>query len=593
MNIRDFIKENTLIFDGAMGTYFSEKFREQHGLCEMANLTDPELIREIHKEYIDAGACAIKTNTFSVNPQSSLFEGETLDKVIQAGVELAKQAAAESEKEIFIFGDLGPVVGMDPDQSAESWIRTCSVFLDQGVTNFIFETVSNFDGIREAAEYIRERAEDAYIIVSFAVQSDGYTKEGYHYLDLFEKAQAAEVIDACGMNCVLSALHMHQLIKNADLSGKSICVMPNGGYPRIAGRHIYYDSDPEFFCDEVEQMIAEGVSAVGGCCGTRPEFIRRLSERLCGEKAIRKVSVRKDVSQKKRIAPEENRFWSKLASGKKVIAVELDTPRDSNGNQFMAGAWQLKSAGVDAITLADCPTARARMDSSLMACKIKRELDMDPIPHLTCRDRNLNATKALLLGVSMEGVNNVLLITGDPIPSAERDEVKSVYQFNSRMMASFVRSLNTLELERPFRIYGALNVNARRFENQLKIAEKKIENGVSCFLTQPVLTEQALKNLRLAKETLNAKILGGIIPVVSSRNGRFMNSEISGITVDEKIIELYEGKTRDECSDLAVQISVDFARRMEPYVDGYYIVTPFSRVDLVTRIVKEIREEGN
>ena len=259
----------------------------------------------------------------------------------------------------------------------------------------------------------------------------------------------------------------------------------------------------------------------------------------------------------------------------------------------MSGAWQLKSVGVDAITVADCPTARAHMDSCLMACKIKRELDMDPIPHMTCRDRNLNATKALLLGISMEGVRNVLLVTGDPIPSAERDEVKSVYQFNSRMLSGFVKSLNTLELDHPFRIYGALNVNAKNFETQLRLAEKKIENGVSCFLTQPVLTEEALKNLRLAHEMLNARILGGIIPVVSSRNGRFMNSEISGITVDEAIIERYEGKSREECTDLAVEISVDFARRMESCVDGYYIVTPFSRVDIITRIVRDIRGEDS
>jgi len=194
------------------------------------------------------------------------------------------------------------------------------------------------------------------------------------------------------------------------------------------------------------------------------------------------------------------------------------------------------------------------------------------------------------LGLSMEGVRNVLAVTGDPVPSAERDEVKSVYQFNSRMLARFIRSLNENELNKPFRIYGALNVNARKFEHQLRFAKEKVYNGVSAFLTQPVLTEEALENLKKAREVINGKILGGIIPVVSSRNARFMNSEISGITVDEKIVEIYEGKSRDECTKLAIDISTEIARRMAPYVDGYYIVTPFSRTDIITEIVKNIRE---
>lgn len=591
MNLKEYIKEKTLILDGAMGTYFSEKFRDYTGPCEMANIDAPDYVLQIHREYIKAGADAIKTNTFSVNPLNDVFSGDRFEEVIRAGIRLAEKAAEETEREISVFADIGPSAGTDPEQRKSALEKMCRIYIEQGIRNFIFETNSNFDGIREAVEGIREKVEDSFIIVSFSVQSDGYTREGYHYLDLFDQAGAVEAVDVYGLNCVLSPLHMQELIARTDLRGKNVCVMPNGGYPRIAGRHIYYDSDPEFFCDQIEKMTEEGVSIVGGCCGTRPVFIRRLSERLSGDRGRRKIPVVRAGGRQVRAQREDNRFWSKLASGKKVIAVELDTPKDSNGNQFMSGAWQLKSAGVDAITLADCPTARARMDSCLMACKLRRELDIDPIPHLTCRDRNLNATKALLLGISMEGVNNVLLVTGDPVPSAERDEVKSVYQFNSRMLSGFVKSLNTLELERPFRIYGALNVNARNFETQLRIAQKKIENGVSCFLTQPILTENALKNLRLAHETLDARILGGIIPVVSSRNGRFMNSEISGITVDESIIEMYEGRTREECTDLAVSISVDFARRMEAYLDGYYIVTPFNRVDIVTRIVKEIRSE--
>ena len=225
-----------------------------------------------------------------------------------------------------------------------------------------------------------------------------------------------------------------------------------------------------------------------------------------------------------------------------------------------------------------------------MACKIRREVGIDAIPHMTCRDRNLNATKALLLGLSMEGVHNVLAVTGDPIPSAERDEVKSVYQFNSRRLAGYISSLNENEFSRPFQVFGALNLNVRRFEVQLDIAKKKIENGVCCFLTQPVLTKTALEHLKQARAELDAKILGGIIPVVSSRNARFMNSEISGITVDEKLIELYEGKSREQCTELAIKISAGIGKMIRPYTDGYYLMTPFYRTDIIVELIRLLRE---
>lgn len=212
---------------------------------------------------------------------------------------------------------------------------------------------------------------------------------------------------------------------------------------------------------------------------------------------------------------------------------------------------------------------------------------MDALPHMTCRDRNLNATKALLLGLYAEGIRNVLLVTGDPIPSAERDEVKSVYQFNSRKLAAFAASLGKQVLPGSFHLFGALNVNARNFDVQLKLAKEKEEKGMIGFLTQPVLTEEAFENLKRAKEELSGYILGGVIPVVSARNARFMDSEINGINVDPKITELYEGKTRAESEDLAVEISVEIMKRISGFTDGYYLMTPFGRTGLIVRIMKE------
>ena len=197
------------------------------------------------------------------------------------------------------------------------------------------------------------------------------------------------------------------------------------------------------------------------------------------------------------------------------------------------------------------------------------------------------------MGLHAEGIRNILLVTGDPIPTAERDEVKSVYQFNSRKLASFVSSLGQSVLPSPFHLFGALNVNALNFDVQLRLAKGKLERGILGFLTQPILTEQAFENLKRAREELGgAYILGGIIPVVSAKNARFMDSEINGIRVDETITQMYEGKNRAEGEELAVTISAEIAKRIAPYVDGYYLMTPFQRTALICRILEKIKEQA-
>ena len=279
-----------------------------------------------------------------------------------------------------------------------------------------------------------------------------------------------------------------------------------------------------------------------------------------------------------------------MEAGKRVIAVELDPPVDDDSAGFWEGVQALRGSGADAVTIADCPIGRPRADSSLLACKIKRDIGIEPLPHMTCRDRNLNATKALLLGLSMEGVHNVLVVTGDPIPTEDRNEVKSVFNFNSRKLARFVHMLNENTLRTPFRIYGALNLNARNFDVELRRAQEKEACGVSGFLTQPVLSAEALDNLKLAHKTLRGKILGGIFPVVSHRNACFLNNEISGMRVCDEIIHLYEGKDRDAAEALAVTVSTAIAKEIFPYTDGYYLMTPFRRVALMEHIIQNIQQ---
>ncbi len=286
----------------------------------------------------------------------------------------------------------------------------------------------------------------------------------------------------------------------------------------------------------------------------------------------------------------KNAFWDALCDpGQRPFAVELDSPVNGNISRFMAGARELRDGGADLITVPDSPLGQARMDSCMTACKLKRELGIDVMPHLACRDRNQIAAQALMMGLCAENIENILLVTGDPIPASNRESVKSVYNFNSRTLIAFADRLNKSVLPAPFRIFAALNVNAHNFPIQLRLAKEKEENGAVGFLTQPVFTEKALENLRFARETLGGRLLGGIMPIVSHRNALYLDRQVAGIRVDEKTVALYEGADRERGEAVALELSCNMAKRMEPFVDGYFLVTPFSRTALMVRIMEAIR----
>ena len=586
-DIREYLKNNILLFDGAMGTYLTSKDRTYRNAPEAANIEKPDLIRDIHTEYLQAGSMAITTNTFGANRQNF---PDDCDAIIEKGYRLAEEAA--SKYNAFVFADIGPMdIGAielpeDVDESEHEYIRIAGRFLEMGASNFLFETQSIPDGIPEAARFIKEKNPDAFIIASFAVLPDGFTRDGVFASQLAEIVGSCPFIDAFGMNCIQDAVHMKEMASRLELNGKFLSLMPNAGYPTVLSHRVFYEGDPAFYAQSVADMANVGARILGGCCGTTPLHIKMISK--CLPRATG-TEGKKTVTADETADTVTSHFWQKLTSGGRPIAVELDPPENASLSKFMAGATKLRDAGVDILTIADCPIARARMDSSLLACKVRRELELDVIPHMTCRDRNLNATKALLLGLYAESVRNVLLVTGDPIPTAERDEVKSVYQFNSRKLTAFVSELGRQTLPGGFHIFGALNVNARNFDVQLNLAKEKVSKGMVGFLTQPVLTDTAVQNLRRAKEELDAYILGGLIPIISERNARFMDSEVNGISVSPEIIRQYEGKDRAQSEDLAVEITVRIAKEIEPFVDGYYIVTPFNRTSLIERILQNLR----
>ncbi len=589
IDIRKHLEHKPLLFDGGMGTYYRGKPGQE---CEQANCSDPEGILAIHQEYLAAGADAIKTNTFGL-PRMAAAGASGWEALADAGWKLAKQAAEPYGA--VVFADIGPAQDTETHPAGEIYTVVVKRFLALGARNFLFETLSSDAGVLEAVRYVKKEVPDAFAVVSFAVLPDGYTREGLLCKDLARRMSESGLVDAVGLNCVSAPGAMRTLAHQLMDVNIPLSIMPNAGYPVVARTEVKYQGKPEYFARELSQLAAEGIKLLGGCCGTTPAHIAALRAEL-DALPEEKTSVRPKFSTLETpIVEKEDAFLRKLNAGEKVIAIELDSPKDADLTKYLAGAKRLQGAGADLLTIADCPIARARMDSSLVACRVHRELKMCVLPHMTCRDRNLNATKALLLGLYAEGVREMLAITGDPIPTAERDEVKNVYQFNSRKLAKYIVSLagEGREMPSPMTVFGALNLNARNFDVELRRAVEKVENGMSGFLTQPVLSEQAVENLRHAREVLggSAKILAGIMPVVSQRNAIFMENEVNGIHVAEEIIRRFEGLDREQGEALGLEISLKMAAEALPYADGFYLMTPFNRVALMEQLIARLKTE--
>ena len=590
MNIRELLQTRPLLFDGAMGTYYKAASGVE---CEQANLTDPAGVLAVHREYLAAGADAVKTNTFSL-PRLAAAHAPGWEQLAQAGWKLAVQAAEETGAAV--FADLGPAPDTEAVPAGQVYTAVAKQFAALGARNFLFETLSSDAGLLDAVGAIKAEVPGAFVLVSFAVLPDGYTREGMYCKDLARRMQESGIVDAVGLNCVSAPGAMRTLAK--QLGGTlPLSVMPNAGYPIVTRTQVKYQGRPEYFARELGRLAAEGtVQILGGCCGTTPAHIAALRAELDSLPVVEKTAPAEEFSTvKEQTVENEDAFLRKLNAGEKVIAIELDSPRTADLTGYLEGAKKLQAAGADLLTIADCPIAQARMDSSLVACRVHRELGLCTLPHMTCRDRNLNATKALLLGLYAEGVREVLAITGDPIPTAERDEVKNVYQFNSRKLAQYIVSLagEGREMPGPMTVFGALNLNARNFDVELRRAKEKLENGMSGFLTQPVLSAQAVENLKKSRETLgaDAKILAGIMPVISQRNAIFMENEINGIHVEDWIIEKFAGLDRAQGEELGLAISLEMAKAALPYADGLYLMTPFNRVALMERLIGRLKQE--
>ena len=601
MDIREYLANNRLITDGAMGTWYDRLTGYKGNLAERANLENPQQIRDIHRAYIEAGAQLIRTNTFAVN--SMFFSADEIEEVLKAAWENASQAVSDSGKDVWIAADMGPI---DADETKsdgdveQEYIQLSDYFLRLGAKVFVFETLSDFRYVKRAGSYIKAKCPDAFVVMQFSFNRNGYTRSGMSVRAILSEAASMADMDAVGFNCGVGPLHLYELLKNQSFpEGKYMTVLPNAGYPtELRGRTLYSENVP-YYVEMMGRIANLGFDIIGGCCGTTPEHIRGLHHLLVNNvKPPKKLmpavySTDRQSGCGQEAAEEKTELLQKLERGEKIFVVELDPPFDVNDTKLMDGASLLRDIGVDMITLADSPLARPRADSIASAIKMRYTRQMEAMPHISCRDKNVIAHRAQLLGMHMNGLRHALIVTGDPIARGDRESIKSVFNFNSIKLMKYVQTMNQEVFgNRPIYYGGALNHNNGSADNIAARMRLKMEAGAQWFLTQPIYGQDDIDRLRELKEKSGGRIIAGIMPLVSRKNALFIKNEMPGIHVPEHVLEQYEeGMSREAYEDVAAAISVDLMKRLEDVCDGYYMMTPFNRAALIKRIILQAKKE--
>lgn len=593
MNIREYLKKSKLIADGSFGTYYSQKYKTVD-IPEYANITAPQRISEIHTEYINSGAKLIRTNTFASNTYSLDCSIEQVKENIKAAYKIAKGAVEQSGKEIFIAGNIGPVPAVfQPDFEAveEEYYQIAKTFIDEGADILCFETFTQSEHIMPAIKRIKEEC-NPFIIVQFCVNQYGYSESGESAERLVSETAFSKCVDAVGLNCGVGPAHMQQILSRINLNNNCFATaMPNAGYPLLVRNRVKYADNPIYFASKVNDMALLGADIIGGCCGTTPDYIREVAKTVDLTPTVKSDETSANNENEK---PVIKKSFFRNADGtikdKKLIAVELAPPFGADDKKLLEAAHMLKGLGVDVLTFPDSPSGRTRIDSVLMAQKVKNVTGFEVMPHICCRDKNAIAVRSTFLGASINDINNFLIITGDPIPVMARQVVKSVFNFDSVGLMRIADEMNSEALkDSPLTYGGAINQSRRRIESEIKRVQKKMEAGAEFFLTQPVFTAEDAERLRRVKEETGARILCGIMPLVSRKNALFMKNEISGVNVTDEVIERYpETADREDGENVGVELAKEMIAATRDFADGYYFSFPFNRTYLLKRIIEEL-----
>ncbi|MDH9159802.1 bifunctional homocysteine S-methyltransferase/methylenetetrahydrofolate reductase [Staphylococcus succinus] len=585
------LKNNILVADGAIGTIL---YSEGLDTCpEAYNLTHPDKVQRIHQSYIEAGADIIQTNTYGANFEKLKVFGleHKVKDIHQAAVQIAKQAA---NNDTFILGTVGGFRGIKQEDLGLSAIQyhteiQVDTLVEAGVDGLLFETYYDLEELTNIIKATR-RKYDIPIIAQLTALNTNYLRDGSE-INTALKQVAASGADIIGLNCHHGPHHMQQSFSHIELpEGAYLSCYPNASLLDIENSEFRYSDNAAYFGKVAQQLINEGVRLIGGCCGTTPEHIQFIKSSI---KDLKPVSNKKVIpitkqSSRSNTTSQQQTLTSKVKQHPTII-VELDTPKHLDTDKFFRNIKKLDDANIDAVTLADNSLATVRISNIAAASIIKQQYAIEPLVHITCRDRNLIGLQSHLLGLSLLGVNEILTITGDPSKIGHLPGASNVYDVNSKGLTEialrFNKGINTdgdaLKTKTNFNIAGAFDPNVKKLDGAVRRLEKKLESGMNYFITQPVYSAEKIKEVYEATKHLDAPFFIGIMPVTSYKNALFLHNEVPGIKLSDEILEQFEAVKNDKAKTkaLSLELSKDLIDTVHEYFNGLYLITPFQSVE--------------
>jgi homocysteine S-methyltransferase len=605
-NFLDELQKRILLVDGAMGTMLYAKGVYINTCFDELNLTRGGLVAEIHKEYVDAGAEIIETNTFGANRFKLSAHGieDRVKEINEAGAEIARSAAG---KDVYIAGAIGPLgkplrpLGKISKSQAFDAFQEQSQSIAPLVDLFILETIHSLEEMKIAVQAVKSVSK-LPIIAQITFTDEGETLAGEspeRVASEFEKID----VPCIGLNCTIGPQPMLEILeKMAPYTSKKLSVQPNAGSPRMVENRFIYLTSPEYMAEYAKKFIKTGVSIVGGCCGTTPDHIRAISMAI---RALQPVHVRfqesseapqKDQSLEERPFAERSRLAASL-SDEFVISVEIDPPRGLDPSKSLQAAKLMREHGVDAINIADGPRASARMSPMALATLIEKEINIETLLHYCCRDRNLLGMQADLIGAHALGLRNVLIVTGDPPKLGDYPSATAVFDVDSIGLVRIVHNLNKgldlagtpLGAATSFTIGVGVNPGAMDLDTEIERFYEKVNAGAEYALTQPVYEASLLENFLHRTRDIDIPVLVGILPLSSYKNAEFLHNEVPGMQVPLAIREQMKRASSGKAArELGIEIARDALRSCStlPHIQGAYIMPPFGRYDAVLKILE-------
>jgi methionine synthase I (cobalamin-dependent)/5,10-methylenetetrahydrofolate reductase len=609
-DLRARIKQSAVLCDGAMGTLLYSKGIFINRSYDELNLSQPELIRGLHHDYLQAGAEIIETNTFGAN-SFRLARHSLADKVRDinlSGARLAREAAKSFD--VWVAGSVGPLgTRIEPlgktsfDEARDSFRQQIQALVDGGVDLLILETFGYLEEIHQAMLAAHDVGNKLPLVAQVTIDEDGNCLDGSDP-ETFAPKLAEWGADVIGCNCSVGPVAMLDAIERVRAaSSLPLSAQPNAGIPRsVEGRNIYLCS-PEYMASYARKFVAAGVRIVGGCCGTTPEHIRVMKAALrVGEARGKVASAHVAVNQAARRAvptvPLEKRsvLGAKLARGEFATMVEIVPPKGIDIRKEVEGAGFLKSVGVDAVNIPDSPRASARMSNQALSLLIQREVGIDAVLHYTCRDRNVLCIQSDLLGAAAVGIRNLICITGDPPKMGNYPDATAVFDVDAIGLVNIVHNLNLgldiggnpIGTGTGFVIGVGANPGLTDLDEEIRRFEYKVEAGAEYAVTQPVFDIRLLENFLRRIEHCRIPVVAGIWPLVSVRNAEFMKNELR-VSVPDSILERMARAPSPEAARAeGVAIAREMLIAVRQTVQGAQISAPLGRYSSAVDVLEAL-----